>query len=780
MREASQNPVGTSRAAGPVWLGRSGSFALSLLTMVLLWASFTPAEIWPLAYVALVPWGLMLAGTSKPRTAILLSWLAGFLYWLVMLYWLAMSTMVGWIAGSAYLSLYWLAGGLMLRAALRRNWPAWIVLPVIWVALEFVRAQLIPFSWFFLAQSQYRQLPLIQIADVTGEYGISFLIAMVNGVLLDLLRVKLGLRTPRPAPSKSSAPPESSTPSEVSRFRRVCRDFTGVIASVILAAMMLIYGEYRLVDDGESNPCHAKIGIVQEAFAISLAWPPTSSRDMLDRHLQRSMDFAGKECDLVIWPETMLPRGLNHEILDVDVATLDDRNVQSLANRLLTYRASRDYPVGTLRGALATAIGPGTPVDHLTPAARYLVSLAFRDETAARLDEETLRTLVGWLYGKAIARPTNALTQPLASLTPATLRDLVTLYRPDADFSAIPDKTIQLAAEAVLGATKTKSRSAATLRKPLRQEIKRQLRRQQATCRTRKAQAAMLQVCSRVVDAPLLVGGSTIHRNTRSRGMDDLWVFHNSAMWYTVAGVSENESAKEKLVPFSEYVPCKYSAPWLHGWLRGFVPDAMPQLEPGKGAARFPLRLTNGDMVELVTPICYEGTISSVIRNMATPSSSERVRGQLIVNLSNDGWFTHPPGVSGWWRAALGATRADEVYVGTAEQKQHLIHSVFRAIENDVPIVRAVNTGISALIDANGRIESQVFVPASGSDGPRETMVAGSLIVEPVVNLPGTLYTFYGDGFALAVFVAAMGMLVALWRCGKRDNRTQTIKKCGQ
>lgn len=202
MREASQNNLGANRPAGPMWLGRSGSFALSLLTMVLLWASFAPAEIWPLAYVALVPWGLMLAGTSKPRTAILLSWLAGFLYWLVMLYWLAMPTLVGWIAGCAYLSLYWLAGGLMLRAALRRNWPAWIVLPVIWVALEFVRAQLIPFSWFFLAQSQYRQLPLIQIADVTGEYGISFLIAMVNGALLDLLRVKLGLRTPRPAPSK--------------------------------------------------------------------------------------------------------------------------------------------------------------------------------------------------------------------------------------------------------------------------------------------------------------------------------------------------------------------------------------------------------------------------------------------------------------------------------------------------------------------------------------------------------------------------------------------------
>jgi hypothetical protein len=79
----------------------------------------------------------------------------------------------------------------------------------------------------------------------------------------------------------------------------------------------------------------------------------------------------------------------------------------------------------------------------------------------------------------------------------------------------------------------------------------------------------------------------------------------------------------------------------------------------------------------------------------------------LIANLSNDGWFVWP-----------------DSRRGTTEQAQHLSHYVFRAIENRTPVVRSVNTGISASIDANGRIVATVT-----RNGDR-TMVAGGLLLD--------------------------------------------------
>ena len=81
-----------------------------------------------------------------------------------------------------FLSLWWPGSSLLARLAVRRlGLPLMVAAPVIWVGLEYVRAHVLTgFPWYYLAHSQYRSSPLIQIADVTGALGSSFLIAMVN------------------------------------------------------------------------------------------------------------------------------------------------------------------------------------------------------------------------------------------------------------------------------------------------------------------------------------------------------------------------------------------------------------------------------------------------------------------------------------------------------------------------------------------------------------------------------------------------------------------------
>ena len=136
---------------------------------------------------------------------------------------------------------------------------------------------------------------------------------------------------------------------------------------------------------------------------------------------------------------------------------------------------------------------------------------------------------------------------------------------------------------------------------------------------------------------------------------------------------------KIKLVPFGEYIPFEkqirrfFPEIKILGELGSFSPGAFPQ----------PL-LEMGDFF-LGTTICYEAIFPQLWLKQT------RQGAQLFVNLTNDAWFFN-----------------------TAAPHQHLAANVLRAVETGRPILRAANTGISAVIDAYGRIEqkTELFTPA--------------------------------------------------------------------
>jgi len=94
---------------------------LALLTCVLLTVSFVGwwIQLPYLAYFALVPWGLALGGAVRRRWSILWAWLGGLAFWAINLYWLWWITLVGYVAGVFYLSLYWLVAAVILRGTSR-------------------------------------------------------------------------------------------------------------------------------------------------------------------------------------------------------------------------------------------------------------------------------------------------------------------------------------------------------------------------------------------------------------------------------------------------------------------------------------------------------------------------------------------------------------------------------------------------------------------------------------------------------------------------------------
>jgi apolipoprotein N-acyltransferase len=631
----------------PLARRRAAALVLCLVPAGLLQLAFAPWDLWPLGYVALAPWVLGLALAPTRRWGLFSAWLGSLVFWGAILYWLTWIDMLGYLAGIAYLTLYWLVAAATLRAAMRRNQPMWIVLPLVWVALEFIRSNaqslyLGPtFPWFALAHSQYRQTILIQLADVTGVYGVSFLVAMANGLVVDIILALIARRQP----SADTASGLKAPIVLVANQRR--RLIAGPVAFCAALAATLGYGAWQLSRDTRGEG--PVIGIVQRAYPISLAGRNATQEQILDAHLDATRAFVDSRVrpDLVIWPETMLPTAMNRQMLDLDAGSLKGDYLRGLAAKLGGSEAwDPKYDEAFLRGFLTRLLRDGG------------VDANGKVEPSKRQLAGRVLAMSGWL------------------------------------------------------------------------------------------------------GCPILAGGTTIHRNDRPLFPRDQWLVRNSAVWFAPGEPNAPTYSKRHLVPFSECVPFKDSWPGLHKLLRRFVPDVMEQLDPGPEIARFTLRRPAGKW-SVVSPICYEGTISSLCRQMVYQDGQKKA--DIMANLSNDGWFVCPWG---------GAHRA------STEQAQHLSHYCFRAVENRVPVVRAVNTGVSASIDSNGRIVAEV------RENGKNTMISGTLLLDGATGgtieyLPGhgpkvlvdhraSWYSRVGDAFALAVAFAAAAWVIGMFAlCGR-------------
>ncbi len=209
------------RAQQTITPQRSGSgrmaAVLSILGGLLAWASFAPLEMAPLAWLAPVPW-LCLVRLERPtRRMSLAAYLGGVAYFLPAFQWMRLGdpTMyLAWWALAFYLAAYIPLGiGLMRIAVHRLHVPLVVTAPVVWVGLEYLRAHLFTgVAWYLLGHSQYRWLELIQISDLVGGYGVSFVMlasaAAIAGWIPTawFLRSGLAVMPETPADDPNGAP----------------------------------------------------------------------------------------------------------------------------------------------------------------------------------------------------------------------------------------------------------------------------------------------------------------------------------------------------------------------------------------------------------------------------------------------------------------------------------------------------------------------------------------------------------------------------------------------
>ena len=177
---------------------RKKDIALALMSGILLVFGFPPFDFYPLSWFALVPL-LMCVEGKQLRGAFSLGTLTGFVYFAGTIYWIFNSvyfygnvpvvlSLLLVIVLCLYLGVYIGIFSVLLTYLSRRSrFPSLFLVPVLWVTLEFLRTYaLTGFPWSILGYTQYKILPLIQIADITGVYGISFLLAAFNGAVFDV------------------------------------------------------------------------------------------------------------------------------------------------------------------------------------------------------------------------------------------------------------------------------------------------------------------------------------------------------------------------------------------------------------------------------------------------------------------------------------------------------------------------------------------------------------------------------------------------------------------
>jgi len=185
---------------------------------------------------------------------------------------------------------------------------------------------------------------------------------------------------------------------------------------------------------------------------------------------------------------------------------------------------------------------------------------------------------------------------------------------------------------------------------------------------------------------------------------------YNSALLIDQEGRAAGRYDKMKLLAFGESVPGIQYFPWL----RNLIPAGFGNFAPGKDVTTLPLRTADGGSWRLGSVICYEDILPGLLRRVGARHP------HLLVNLTNDTWF--------------GAR---------AEPWQHLALAVFGSVEQRTGMVRAVNSGVSAFIDANGRVVHKTSAidpfyeprPADTSLATLPLLEGGHTVFEKVGNL---------------------------------------------
>jgi len=274
---------------------------LAFITGCLLTASFPRTEFFWLAWVALVP--LLFATRDLQKAeAFRVGLLAGLVHYLTLIYWLVHTmktygflpiylSIIILLLLSFYLALHTAAFCAAVPILCSAPYTLLFFGPLLWVALEYVRTFLFSgFPWELLGYSQYRWLSMIQISDIFGVYGITFLILFCNTtIFLVFLYFYKGTWQNKLVTKKL---------------------VIGSVCSLLLIVSgSLLYGKWKIasVNNSIANLPASRISIVQGNIEQSIKWDDSFRLSTTEKYMDLSLQLKNDSPDLIVWPETATP-----------------------------------------------------------------------------------------------------------------------------------------------------------------------------------------------------------------------------------------------------------------------------------------------------------------------------------------------------------------------------------------------------------------------------------------------------------------------------------------
>ena len=217
-----------------------------------------------------------------------------------------------------------------------------------------------------------------------------------------------------------------------------------------------------------------------------------------------------------------------------------------------------------------------------------------------------------------------------------------------------------------------------------------------------------LQDFLNTIDIPVILGNNDAVQDAGKR------VEYNAVLLFDKDKIV-GKYRKIHLVPFSEHFPYAKTFPRLMAYIQA---EGTPLYGHGTEYTTFNLNKWDGPVVSPL--ICFEDTFGYLARNFV------RKGAEVLVNVSNDSWSTAP-----------------------ASSIQHQNIAVFRAVENRRSIVRATTSGVTCVIDPNGKTIAKMDI-----------FTKGYLVADvPVYTGRTTIYTRYGDWFEKLLLILAIPLI---------------------
>ena len=263
-------------------------FLTALTGSILMLLCFPPVGWWPLAWIAAVPFVALIVTpefkAAKPLRSI---WFAGLIYWAIETYYIALphpALYIAWAMLFSYLSIYpilfvWIGR----KFVHNQNISVVIAAPIVFTALEWVRAHMLTgFGFSMLANSQYKHPIILQVCDIAGAYGLTFLLILFAAGLFQAIAGK----------------------------RR-----TGLVVCIATLAFVVGYGFLQPDPAFQPNRESIDVAVVQGSIDTRFPTSETEARKYqeqlatayLEQHLAWQRDNQCPRPDLIVWPEGKYP-----------------------------------------------------------------------------------------------------------------------------------------------------------------------------------------------------------------------------------------------------------------------------------------------------------------------------------------------------------------------------------------------------------------------------------------------------------------------------------------